>query len=85
MRLLTAGIFIFIISLSIKAQPQLEIYPDGIEFTDIFHRLGNVLFINVGNAPLSIDSISYNKNFYFVRFNIKKIAKIFYSNSFVFL
>jgi hypothetical protein len=69
MRLLTTGILFFIIFSSVKAQPQLEIYPEELEFTDIFHRLENAYFINVGTAPLSIDSISYNNNFYFVRFS----------------
>ncbi|HSD64258.1 MAG TPA: T9SS type A sorting domain-containing protein [Ignavibacteriaceae bacterium] len=70
MRSLTACILILITCLSVKAQPQLEIYPPEMEFTDIFHRLENAYFINVGDQPLSIDSIRYNNTFYFVRFNI---------------
>jgi len=70
MRLLTTGVLIVIFCLSIKAQPHLEVYPSELEFTDIFHRLQNAYFINSGNQPLSIDSIAYNSNFYFVRFNV---------------
>ncbi len=69
MRLLTTGILIFIIFLSVKAQPQLEVYPEELEFEDIFHRLENAYFINVGDSALVIDSMSYNNNFYFVRFD----------------
>lgn len=69
MRLLTTGILFFIIFLTVRAQ-QIEIYPEQLEFKDIFHRLENAYFKNIGNAPLSIDSINYNNNFYFVRFNV---------------
>ncbi len=51
------------------AQPQLVITPDKIEYKDVFYRLGVVYFKNVGNQPLMIDSLSYELDFYFVRFN----------------
>jgi hypothetical protein len=54
----------------IYSQPKLKITPDEIEYEDVFHRLQNVYFINEGDLPLVIDSISYIKDFYFVRFDV---------------
>jgi Secretion system C-terminal sorting domain len=54
----------------ICAQPHLKLEPDSVEFTDIFNRLQNSYFINIGNQPLLIDSLWYNNNYYFTRFNI---------------
>jgi Secretion system C-terminal sorting domain len=70
MRLLATGFLLFIAVLTVKAQPQLEIYPSQLEYPDIFHRLRNAFFINTGNQDLTIDSIYYSNNdFYYVRFN----------------
>ncbi len=60
---------IFFLSFHLFAQPRLEITPDEIEFENIFNRLENVYFINEGNALLKIDSIVYNSNIYYVRFD----------------
>lgn len=56
-------------SVIINAQPLLVISPDEIEFVDIFNRLENVYFINQGNSPMLIDSIVYNNDIYYVRFD----------------
>ncbi len=57
-------------SLFLFAQPRLEMYPDNVEFEDVFHRNKNVFFINTGDAPLRIDSLVYKRsNYYFLRFN----------------
>jgi hypothetical protein len=69
MKLFITGILFFLIYLSANAQPILQLYPEELEFTDIFHRLENAYFINIGDAPLTIDSISYNNDIYFVRFD----------------
>ncbi|MGE5805835.1 MAG: carboxypeptidase-like regulatory domain-containing protein, partial [Ignavibacteria bacterium] len=53
------------------AQPQLKIFPEQIEFKNKFDRLENVYFINSGNEPLTIDTITYNLGHYFIRFNIE--------------
>ncbi len=60
----------FLFCLSIKAQPVLQIYPDELEYHDVFHRLQNSYFINTGNETLLIDSIYYSNNdFYYLRFD----------------
>ncbi len=51
------------------AQPKLEIEPDEIEFEDIFKRFESVYLINEGDQPLIIDSIQYNPELYFLRFD----------------
>jgi hypothetical protein len=53
-----------------NAQPILQINPEELEYRDIFHRLENTYFKNIGNQPLIIDSIYYTHNdFYYLRFN----------------
>ncbi len=70
MRFLTAGIFVFLFCISAKAQPVLQIYPDELEYRDVFHRLQNAYFVNTGDQTLHIDSIYYSNNdFYYLRFN----------------
>jgi hypothetical protein len=70
MKLFTTGILIFFCYLSLNAQPVLEISPGELEYQDIFHRLENAYFINIGDQPLRIDSIYYSHNdFYYLRFN----------------
>ncbi len=51
------------------SQPDLKLYPDEIEFTNIFNRIKNVYFVNEGNQLLIIDSLSYNNSYYFTRFD----------------
>jgi hypothetical protein len=62
-------LFAFLASIMAYAQPELEIYPNDLRFENIFSRLENTYFINEGNALLQIDSIVYNNNLYYVRFN----------------
>ncbi len=62
-------LFFFFITVNIYSQSKLELEPDDIEFEDIFNRLENVQLINEGNQDLVIDSIAYNHNFYFLRFD----------------
>ncbi len=70
MRFLTAGIFVLLFFISAKAQPVLQLYPDELEYHDVFHRLQNAYFVNTGDQTLQIDSIYYSKNdFYYLRFN----------------
>src|SRR4030067_210165 len=61
-------LFIFFSSALLYAQ-RLEITPNEMKFEDIFQRLENVYFINEGNALLQIDSIVYNRDLYYVRFD----------------
>jgi hypothetical protein len=56
-------------SILILAQPRLELFPDSIQFEDVFHRNKNVLFINTGDVPLKIDSMIYKNYYYYLRFN----------------
>ena len=58
-----------ILTFSVYAQPELDLKPDKIEFEDVFNRLENVLLINKGDQDLIIDTIRYNKDLYFVRFD----------------
>lgn len=51
------------------AQPKLDIEPGEIEFEDIFKRFESVYLINEGDQPLIIDSIHYNPDLYFLRFD----------------
>lgn len=53
------------------AQPQLKIFPEQIEFKNKFDRLENVYFINSGDEPLTIDTITYNLGYYFIRFSVE--------------
>lgn len=64
-------------SLIVYAQPELEIDPDDIEFENIFSRLENIYFINEGDEPLRIDSIEYNNDLYFVRFDNQYILPFY--------
>lgn len=53
----------------LSAQPKLDIEPGEIEFEDIFNRFESVYLINEGDQPLVIDSIQYNPELYFLRFD----------------
>lgn len=64
-----ALLFLIVISGFSFSQPRLEISPDDIEFEDIFNRLENVYFKNIGNQPLIVDSIKYKADLYFIRFD----------------
>ncbi|HSP87168.1 MAG TPA: T9SS type A sorting domain-containing protein [Ignavibacteriaceae bacterium] len=55
----------------------MEINPSDIKFEDVFSRLENVYFINEGNSLLRIDSIIYNNDLYFVRFDNQYILPFF--------
>ncbi|GAB4286739.1 MAG: hypothetical protein Kow0098_02320 [Ignavibacteriaceae bacterium] len=69
MRNLLFILFLAIIQTSVYGQGLLEINPDNIEFEDIFNRLETVQLYNDGNAPLTIDSLAYNKDYYYIRFD----------------
>ncbi|HEY6906340.1 MAG TPA: carboxypeptidase-like regulatory domain-containing protein, partial [Ignavibacteriaceae bacterium] len=70
MRLFATGILFFLCFLSLNAQPILRISPEELEYRDVFHRLQNAYFKNIGNQPLVIDSIYYTHNdFYYLRFD----------------
>ncbi len=62
-------VFIALLASPLLAQPELDLKPNKIEFRDIFDRLENVLFINKGDENLIIDTMEYNKDFYYVRFD----------------
>ncbi len=62
-------LFTFAAGMMSYAQPQLEIYPDEMEFEDVFNRLENVYFINEGDTQLRIDSIVYKNDLYSIRFS----------------
>src|ERR1035437_5197891 len=54
------------------SQPKgiLKVVPDQLEFGNIFNRITDVKFINVGNAPLTINNINYKEpELYFIRFD----------------
>jgi len=54
------------------SQPKgiLKVVPDQLEFGNIFNRITDVKFINIGNAPLTIANINYKKpELYFIRFD----------------
>jgi len=59
-----------LITIVVNAQPKLKIEPESVHFKNVFNRLGNVLLINEGDEVLDIDSIYYNHNFYYTRFNV---------------
>lgn len=50
------------------SQPELELEPNEIEFEDIFNRFDQAYFINKGDLPLTIDSLSFNESFYIIDF-----------------
>jgi Secretion system C-terminal sorting domain len=50
------------------SQPELELEPNEIEFEDIFNRFDQAYFINKGNQPLTIDSLTYEELFYIIDF-----------------
>ncbi|QOJ30156.1 MAG: T9SS type A sorting domain-containing protein [Ignavibacteriales bacterium] len=62
-------ILLLVISSYIHAQPDLDIRPGKIEFEDRFSRFVKVWFLNEGNQPLEIDSISYLNQRYFIRWD----------------
>lgn len=64
------AVIILIFSSYIWAQPDLEIKPGKIEFEDRFSRFEKVWFINDGNEPLEIDSISYINQRYYIRWDL---------------
>ena len=64
----TLFLFVFIAPVLTYAQ-RLDIEPHDIRFEDIFSRLENVYFINEGDQPLRIDSVVYNNNLYYIRFD----------------
>ena len=52
------------------AQGILKISPSQLEFKNTFDRITDVKFINVGNAPVTLVNINYNKpELYFIRFD----------------
>jgi hypothetical protein len=63
--------FLILVSCFISlAQGTLKVVPDQLEFGNIFNRITDVKFINVGNAPLTIANINYKKpELYFIRFD----------------
>lgn len=65
----TLLLFLVIITGFTFSQPRLSITPNEIEFENNFNRLSNVYFINTGTENLIIDSIAYNYNYYFIRFD----------------
>lgn len=69
LKTLPAVILLFFSSY-IWAQPDLEINPGKIEFENQFSRFEKVWFINEGNQPLDIDSISYINRRYFIRWDL---------------
>jgi hypothetical protein len=65
--------FIILIALfttsSVIAQSELEITPKNISFESEFNRLENVRFVNNSEDEITIDTISYQKDLYLVRFD----------------
>ena len=59
---------ILLISVTIFAQPELDVKPDRIEFEDLFNRFDQTYLINKGDQLLTIDSINYNHDNYIVEF-----------------
>jgi len=64
----TVFLLAFLASVAAYAQ-RLDIEPSDIEFENTFSRLENVYFINEGTLALRIDSVVYNNNLYYVRFD----------------
>ena len=65
MKLITLSFFTFI-SLTLFAQPELDIKPNRIEFEDLFNRVDHAFLINKGDEILTIDSITYNDTIYII-------------------
>jgi hypothetical protein len=58
------------ISLGQTSKGILKVTPNQLEFRNMFNRITDVQFINIGNAPLTIANINYNKSeLYFIRFD----------------
>ena len=66
-------IFLFLLSFFLSdliiAQPELDLSTNRLRYRDVFKRIENVYLINKGDQPLSIDSIYYNSNLYYIRFD----------------
>ena len=60
--------FSILFSITILAQPELDIKPNLIEFEDLFNRVDHAYLINKGNEILTIDSISYNDSIYTIEY-----------------
>ncbi|RPI73490.1 MAG: hypothetical protein EHM47_06020, partial [Ignavibacteriales bacterium] len=73
----TVFLITFFIPVIAFSQPELKIDPDELKFEDIFHRLENANFINRGTELLRIDSIVYNNNLYYVRFDNQYILPFY--------
>jgi hypothetical protein len=58
--------FLLLMSVSIFAQPELDIKPNRIEFEDLFNRLDYAFLINKGDEILTIDSIKYDNSIYII-------------------
>ena len=58
--------FLLLMSVSIFAQPELDIKPNRIEFEDLFNRLDYAFLINKGDEILTIDSIEYDNSIYII-------------------
>jgi len=56
-------------SFRIFAQPNLVLSDNEVEFEDRFDRLMHVLLINTGDQPVVIDTVTYNTDFFTVRFD----------------
>ena len=67
MKLITLSFATFI-SISLFAQPELDIKPGRIEFEDLFNRFDYVFLINKGDQNLTVDSIAYNDSIYVIDF-----------------
>jgi len=61
-------IFLIFFSLTLFAQPELDIKPGRIEFEDLFNRFDYVFLVNKGDQNLTIDSISYKDSLYIIDF-----------------
>jgi hypothetical protein len=68
-KIILIGIPCIVFGTFISAQQELQLFPEEIEFKNKFDRIENVLLINSGNEPLVIDTITYNLDYYFIRFN----------------
>jgi len=67
MKLITLS-FVTFISITLFAQPELDIKPGRIEFEDLFNRFDYVFLINKGDQNLTVDSIAYNDSIYVIDF-----------------
>ena len=59
----------FILADALYAQPELDLSTNRLRYRDVFDRIENVYFTNKGDQPLIIDSIYYNSNLYYIRFD----------------